>query len=1165
MSITLDTITHAVNPFNDIPNITFDSIDIGEYANEVEIYTNTPAVMIPTKLNAMASSMKTWLNSNIATPLEAQQNTFKNEVVVRTNEAMNAVETYINNEVKEFVNDIFIPWANNSGVILSDNANLLETNISTTLQQLMTDYTVHVQYQDAIITQALADLESNLANYTTGATDSGYSVHQTNQLVADLLMTKNISFEIGYKYNSDKLITYFKEGDFTTHHISYNEDETVASYGEELEISGEVRPFVNHQILTYDDEGLKTGIQQVKSYQFVINTDAGGSNAFRVTGHEINGDAATDLTILNNTSIPDVDNPNLTITRGTSYAMLFDGMQAGDFITIKDIAGNLYSNGVQGQFGEDESTILFKPYSSYCHDSISSLVGHGVTTTMGASYIDGSGVSAFDTPSKCEEYFDSTVSILNDFSRSYEYNLPGESYDSTLSDGMIYDVFISDDSGFIDTYAYTIDHNGKLGTGAVCAAVYDNGCSDIDISYGGKGYSDNAFTRIVDQGAGGGSICSLTIGNGTVSDITLTNPGAGYTGYWAVELPDVGGAAAHTHQITLTQDEVNTIKGNPGIADSGIAITKTTVDSGHTHDVTVIWNDFLGLFMFEMLADGTYSTGTHDHGPVSSGNNINPTIPVIITGDGTGASAYVILQTDPLSAGASIAEMVIENGGIGYTAVNIAISGTNTATATANASLSNGCITSINISTPGAGYTDTSSKTINVQLQNNAFVPASISARVGDTIRFTNTDLSGHDVEHVLGAFKSPNIPQNGVWDYLITKDTQITDTYDLIGTGMSGAGQMHVRNSEVLVDVITSTGGGCRAKGTIDASGTLINVAVEERGIDYVSGDTVRVMDISGSGEGAFGTPNIKRNLGVINVTNGGSGYLITDKIVITDPTGEVFSDGSKLFGTGALATISGVGGSGEITSVTVTNGGTGYTDIDFVILSENGSGGAFSTDMNTYVESITMTGRGTGYTIPTAIMVDPIGMWGNTKTVAGSFSSSASLNDGVGAITIINDWQDYVDGSQRVTIVDIDPNPTGFGATATAELNAQGAVSSITITNSGSAYKTPQVTIDGPVLYIGSAINNVDTDLALYGPNGNTDASPFSALNTSGTNFKNGIMIQFANPNGHTLNDSWEFKLQSWVEGTPDSLLYRTYQFDGATYNTSGIISLVDAWEEV
>jgi plastocyanin len=1161
MSITLDTITHAVNPFNDIPNITFDPIDIGEYANEVEIYTNTPAVMIPTKLNAMASSMKTWLNSNIATPLEAQQNTFKDEVVVRTNEAMNAVETYINNEVKEFVNDIFIPWANNSGVILSDNANLLETNISTTLSQLMTDYTVHVQAQDAIITQALADLQANLANYTTGATDSGYSVHQTNQLVSELLMTKNISFEIGYKYNDDNLVTYFKEGDFTTHHIDYNDAEQVVSYGEELEISGEVRPFVNHQILTYDEEGLKTGIEQVKAYQFVINTDAGGSKSFRVTGHEINGDAATDLTILNNTSIPDIDNPNISITRGVEYAMLFDGIQGGDFITIQDIAGNLYTNGVNGQYSENEGTVLFKPFSSYCHDNISINVGHGVTSNMGASYVDGNGAHAFDTPTKCEQYFDSTVSILDDFSRSYEYNLPGESYDSALSDGMIYNVFISDDSGFIDTYAYTIDHNSKLGTGAVCSAVYDNGCSDITITDGGKGYSDNAFTRIVDTGAGLGAECTIVVGDGTVSDITITSAGDGYTGYWAVELPDIGGASAHTHQVTLTQEEVDIIKGSG--TTPGSSIIKTTVDSGHTHDVTVIWNSFLQMFMFEVLGDGTYSTGAHDHGPISSGININPTIPVIITGDGTGASAYVILGPDPLSAGTSIADIIIENGGIGYTSATITIQGGGaTATATADAVLVGGCITSINISTPGAGYTNTSPVTVPVQLQNNQFVPSQISAKVGDTIEFTNTDLQGHDVEHEGGAFKSPNIPQSGVWSYVITKDTQITDTYSLVGNGMATAATLSVRNSEVLVDVISNTGGGCRAKGTIDSGGTLINVAIEDRGEGYISGDTVRVLDISGNGEGAYGTPTIKRNLGVINIESAGTGYTVDDILIVTDPTGTSIG-GGKVFGTGATALITAVDENGAITEITVVKSGIGYTDIDFVILSENGFGAVLSTDMNTYVQSIEMTGRGTGYTNPTAIMVDPIGMWGNTKTVGGRFESTASLNDGIGAITIIDDWSDYVDGEQRVTIVDIDPNPTGFGATASATLNAQGAVSSISITDSGSAYKQPQVTIDGPVLYTGSAINNVNTDLSLYGPNGNTDASPFSALNTSGTNFKNGIMIQFENPNGHTLNDAWSFKLQTWKKGTPESLVYRTYQYDGGAFNTSGVISLTDSWE--
>ena len=64
--------------------------------------------------------------------------------------------------------------------------------------------------------------------------------------------------------------------------------------------------------------------------------------------------------------------------------------------------------------------------------------------------------------------------------------------------------------------------------------------------------------------------------------------------------------------------------------------------------------------------------------------------------------------------------------------------------------------------------------------------------------------------------------------------------------------------------------------------------------------------------------------------------------------------------------------------------------------------------------------------------------------------------------------------------------------------------------------------------------------TDLALYGPEGNANDSPFAYNNTINTNFKNGIMIQFENPNGHTMNDNWSFKTQSWKLGTPASLLY-------------------------
>jgi hypothetical protein len=184
----------------------------------------------------MAASMKGWLNDNVSAPLENQQNTFKNEVVVRTNTAMNAVETYMNDEVQGFVNTVFVPWANDSGNVLSNHANQLETNVTGTLSQLQADYTAHVISQDAIIAQALADILENLAQYTTGASNSGYTVHQTNELMAGITQTREIAFS-DYLYDSNDDVIFAHEGNNVTHHINYKTlDGTVLSFGESMDI-----------------------------------------------------------------------------------------------------------------------------------------------------------------------------------------------------------------------------------------------------------------------------------------------------------------------------------------------------------------------------------------------------------------------------------------------------------------------------------------------------------------------------------------------------------------------------------------------------------------------------------------------------------------------------------------------------------------------------------------------------------------------------------------------------------------------------------------------------------------------------------------------------------------------------------------------------------------
>ena len=1191
MSVTLSSINTAVDPFNDIPDITFDSIDVTAFTEEVEIYTNTPAVMIPSKLNAMAASMKGWLNANVSAPLENQQNTFKNEVVVRTNTAMNSVETYMNDEVQGFVNTVFVPWANDSGNVLSNHANTLESNVTGTLSQLQADYTAHVVSQDALIAQALADILVTLSQYTSGS-ESGYTVHQTNELLADLTMTRQIEFS-DYLYNAKDDVIFAHEGPNITHHINYNYDGTILSFGESMQIFGEPRPFIQHLRLEIGPEDTPS-VEKIKAYDIFKNTSAGNVNSFRATGHEADGEPAEELTILNNASVPDTDNPEIILRRGTEAALLWGGQDDGDFIKIVELDGTtIYNDGILGNYAEDYDTMLFKPAQSYCHDGTSAVTGWGVLASDHASDVDSSG-GAHDTPEKCEEYMDVSVALLDDASRSYEYGIPGESYDSDLSDGLIYKLYISDDQGFTDSYAYTVDANDKTGTGAILNPIYDDGVSDVTMTSGGTKYSVNAKARAFDLGAvdvTGSSetkaVVTHTLKYGMVDSIKIESPGSGYTGYWEVDVAEVPGGDGHTHTVQLTQTEVNDIM-------AGGVVVSTTVQPGHTHDQSIEWNSFSNSFVF------TTTTGAHTHPLTLATHVVNPTIsPTFTTSTGGLATGTVYLKEDD-----TLDRVEITNGGADYViADSVAITGGAPAVVgAASMTLADGGIAGFSVSNQGTGYTMTGTPVTHaVSIQNNAFSPSVISAQVGDSVAFQNLDIQPHTVTHQDGMFDSGDIPQNATFTYEITKATEITDKYDIFDSNnTSTTATLWVRDNTVYVDMITSTGGGARGIATVNGSGNLINVSVDKTGRDYQILDTVQIIDISGPGEGAYASVTTDRSIAVVEVTNGGTGYDKLTKVVAFDATGWPVYDAGGLvvdqsYGNGAILTpviqselVPGycldpaytdestcVGAAnawvdeivvGQITAVNVENGGSGYNDIEFIVNDPTGagSGAVLTPDLNNVVTSIEFSSRGQSYDEPHLIVSDPGGLIGSTDTTVGNgYAGSVVLNNGIGAVTITEDWQDYVSGEARVLVVDTHAEPTGYGAEGTVSLGTAGNVESVEITNSGTAYKTPLVIIAGPVSLVGSTINLVDTDLALYGPEANSSGSPFTDTSTIYDNMKNGVMVQFANYNGHTLNDSWTFKLQSWKLGTPASVLYTSSRYDGNLENMRGIITLKDVWE--
>lgn len=150
--------------------------------------------------------------------------------------------------------------------------------------------------------------------------------------------------------------------------------------------------------------------------------------------------------------------------------------------------------------------------------------------------------------------------------------------------------------------------------------------------------------------------------------------------------------------------------------------------------------------------------------------------------------------------------------------------------------------------------------------------------------------------------------------------------------------------------------------------------VTINNGGAGYTVAPTVSFT--GGSGTGAAGTAILTSgSVTSVNITNPGSGYLVTDKpqIVFTGAAtaGIVTSANIVNGGTGYTSaptvTFSGGGGTaaagtavllaGSVSSITITNGGSGYTSAPTIAFSGGAGSGAVATANVTNVASATVT----------------------------------------------------------------------------------------------------------------------------------------------------------------------------------------------------------------
>jgi hypothetical protein len=279
--------------------------------------------------------------------------------------------------------------------------------------------------------------------------------------------------------------------------------------------------------------------------------------------------------------------------------------------------------------------------------------------------------------------------------------------------------------------------------------------------------------------------------------------------------------------------------------------------------------------------------------------------------------------------------------------------------------------------------------------------------------------------------------------------------------------------------------------KGNVAAAGTFSNA-----GVSVAQYKNERVM-IGDPSKGLFtwdGNSVVSLgSVGLIGITNPGSGYTTAPNVIIAAP-----SDSNGIQAT-AVATIT--TGAGGVQSIQVTATGSGYTSVPTVTIgAPNVTGGVQATAGATIsggnVVAIVVTQSGSGYTAVPSVSI--------TGGGGSSAAANATLSSGiVNSITLTNAGSGY-SSPPSVTIT----GGGGANATALAQLStfAKGTVT-ILVNNGGSGYTNAANTVvtitgGGGSAAAGTAIvsGGQVTQVVMTNPGTNYTSTPTVAITGGG-----------------------------------------------------------------
>jgi len=418
-------------------------------------------------------------------------------------------------------------------------------------------------------------------------------------------------------------------------------------------------------------------------------------------------------------------------------------------------------------------------------------------------------------------------------------------------------------------------------------------------------------------------------------------------------------------------------------------------------------------------------------------------------GDTVGQGAQLIARVDQTTG--KVSDLVIESFGQNYNFPPIITIAPPTT----------GSITSITVDTPGSGYTERPSVTFSANTGLGATAITNINANVA-SIYVSNgggnyevapaIDITGGD-----NKIKAAGITTISAFvDYIEVLSNNAYPTPPVVvvagGDGAGAAAQAVLNDLGFLTAIIiTNAGSGYSKEPTVlvdgqediaraHISGFVNNYIVTRQGTQYTSSPTITISGGGGTGATAVAVIGDGQVQSILPSSSGGSGYRQAPFITFT---------GGGVNTASAAATII-----GNISAISVTSIGSGYTQANTSITftGGSGSGAVASPVINEAGElvSVIITNAGTNYTSePTVNIV-------SSDPGASGAAARVRLSARINTITIPSRGADYKSKPQATAI-------DGFGSGAILTPVIDAVVTSIDVITAGTGYlQSPLPTIN-------------------------------------------------------------------------------------------------------